>query len=68
MIKVTYIVKDMHCSNCAMTIEGIEDDLHGIIKISASYRRGLVEVEYDPQETGEAEIRAAIEQLGYHLG
>ena len=50
-----------------MRIEGIEDDLSGIIKISASYRRGIVEVEYDPQDTGEAEIRAAIEQLGYHL-
>jgi copper chaperone CopZ len=67
MNKLIIIVKDMHCSNCAMTIEGIEDDLPGIIKISASYRRGIVEVEYDPQDTGEAEIRAAIEQLGYHL-
>jgi len=50
-----------------MRIEGIEDELPGIRQISASYRQGTVKVEYDPQQVGEGEIRAAIEKLGYHF-
>jgi copper chaperone CopZ len=57
----------MNCASCAMRIEGIEDDLPGIKQISASYHQGRVKVEYEPQQVSEAEIRAAIEKLGYHF-
>ena len=67
MEKLTLVIKDMHCASCAMRIEGIEDALPGIRQISASYRQGRVKVEYEPQQVGEAEIRAAIEKLGYHI-
>lgn len=67
MADLTLVIKDMHCSNCAMRIEGIEDDLPGIRTISASYRQGKVRVEFDPEKVTEAKIRAAIEQLGYHF-
>jgi Cu+-exporting ATPase len=67
MIKLSLVIKDMHCSNCAIRIEGIEDELPGIRQISASYRQGTVKLEFDPQQVSESEIRSAIEQLGYHL-
>jgi copper chaperone CopZ len=67
MEKLTLFIKDMHCANCAMRIEGIEDELPGIRQISASYRQAAVKVEYDPERISVIEIRAAIEKLGYHI-
>ena len=67
MDNLTLYISDMHCSSCAMRIEGIEDELPGIRQISASYRQGTVKVEYDPQQVSEREICTAIEKLGYHF-
>ena len=30
MVKEVFRVTDMHCSNCVMRIEGLEDDLPGV--------------------------------------
>jgi copper chaperone CopZ len=65
MAKQVFRVLDMHCSNCAMTIEGLEDDLPGVKSVQASYHKGLVEVEYDEKRLNEAMIRDAIAGLGY---
>ena len=66
MVKNTYRVEGMHCSNCAMNIEGIEDDLPGIKQVSASYQKGRMEVEFDETQVNEAQILAAVEKKGYH--
>jgi copper chaperone CopZ len=55
----------MHCSNCAMNIEGIEDELPGIKQISASYQKGRMLVEFDDSKVTESEILAALEERGY---
>ena len=65
MLKQTFRVSDMHCSNCAMKIEGLEDDLPGVKSVNASYQKGLVVVEYDETRlTAEAVIQA-IKKQGY---
>jgi len=65
MIKKTFRLEGMHCSNCAMNIEGIEDDLPGIKNISASYQKGQMVVEFDEERVSEAQIRAEVEKRGY---
>lgn len=65
MMKINYRVEGMHCSNCAMNLEGIEDDLAGIKHVSASYQKGLMIVEFDEAIVGEAQILAAVEKRGY---
>ena len=65
MAKLLFRVLDMHCSNCAMTIEGLEDDLPGVKSVRASYHKATVEVEYDEKRLDEAAIRDAITRLGY---
>jgi copper chaperone CopZ len=66
MVKKTYRVEGMHCSNCAMNIEGIEDDLPGIKQISASYQKGQMVVEFDEAKLSEAQLLSAVEKRGYH--
>jgi copper chaperone CopZ len=58
-------IPDMHCSSCAMKLEGIEDELPGILKIKASYHRQTLEIEYDEDMVGKEKILAAVAHLGY---
>jgi copper chaperone CopZ len=65
MVKKIFHVTDMHCSNCAMKIESLEDELPGIKSISASYQKGLLTVEFDEQLLSEADILTAVKRQGY---
>jgi copper chaperone CopZ len=65
LVKKTFRVEGMHCSNCAMNIEGIEDDLPGIKQVAASYQKGRMLVEFDEAKVSEVQILAALEKRGY---
>lgn len=65
MIKKTFQVSDMHCSNCVMKIEALEDDLPGIKSISASYQKGRMVVEFDETKISAEAIIAAVKKQGY---
>jgi len=67
MKKAVYRVLDMHCSSCAMTLEGLEDELDGIERISASYHKQTLHVEYDESKLSGQKIIEAASQLGYTL-
>ena len=66
-MKKIFRVDGMHCSNCAMNIEGIEDDLPGIKQISASYQKGQMVVEFDEARVSENQILEAVKELGYQV-
>ena len=55
----------MHCTNCVMRIEGLEDTLPGVKSVAASYQKGQMTVEFDETRLSEAQILAAVEKLGY---
>jgi copper chaperone CopZ len=65
MIKKTFRVTDMHCTNCAMRIEEIEDDLPGVKQVSASYQKMQMIVEYDDSRVSEDQILEAVQRKGY---
>ena len=65
MQKKTFKILDMHCTNCPMILESIEDDLPGVKQISASYVKGTMVVEFDEKVLGVEQILAAIEKKGY---
>jgi copper chaperone CopZ len=65
MAKQVFRVADMHCSACVMRLEDIEDTLVGITRVTASYRKQQLEVEYDPQRLTVTEIIAAVQRRGY---
>jgi copper chaperone len=65
MIKKTFSVPDMHCSNCSMKLEGLEDVLDGIKEIKASYHKQQMIVEFDETRVSEAQIIAAAKKKGY---
>jgi Cu+-exporting ATPase len=65
MVKKTFNILDMHCSNCPMILESIEDDLPGVKSIAASYRKGNLVVEFDEKILSIEQIMAAIKKKGY---
>ena len=65
-MKKTFRVLDMHCSNCAMHLEGLEDELPGIKRIHASYTKQVMEVDFDETKVTIEQIIAAANAIGYH--
>jgi copper chaperone CopZ len=65
-MKKTFRVPDMECPNCAMHLEGLEDELLGIKCIKASYKKQMMEVEFDESLLSVEQIIAAANALGYH--
>ena len=55
-MKKTFRVLDMHCPNCAMHLECLEDELPGVKRISASYKKQMMDVEFD-------ETKITVEQI-----
>ena len=65
MITKTFRVEGMHCSGCPMEVESIEDDLPGIKKVSASYKKAQMVVEFDETLVSDEQIIAAVKRHGY---
>ena len=65
MTKKVFRVSDMHCSAYVMRLEGIEDELTGVKRVTASYRQQQMEVEYDEKQVNEQQIIAAVKKHGY---
>ena len=65
MIKKTFKVPDMSCSNCAMKLESLEDTLDGVREISASYHRLEMVIVYDENKLTDEQIIAAVKKKGY---
>ncbi len=65
MIKKTFKVADMSCTNCAMKLESLEDLLEGVKEINASYHKLEMVIEYDESKLTEQAIIAAVKKKGY---
>ena len=65
-MKKTFRVPDMECTNCAMHLEGLEDELPGVKRITASYRKQTMEVDFDESRVSIDQIIAAANAIGYH--
>ena len=65
MMIITFSVPDMHCSNCSMKLESIEDELDGIREINASYHKQQMTVEFDDTRVSLDQILAAVKKKGY---
>jgi copper chaperone len=65
-MKKAFRVPDMQCPNCAMHLEGLEDELAGVKRITASYKKQVMEVDFDESKVSVSQIVSAANALGYH--
>lgn len=65
MLKKTFKIPDMTCSNCTMELESLEDTLEGVKEINASYHKLEMVIEYDESKLTDEQIMAAVKKKGY---
>jgi len=65
MLKKTFKIPDMTCSNCAMKLESLEDTLDGVKEVNASYHKLQMVIEYDETKLTDEQIIAAVKKKGY---
>jgi copper chaperone CopZ len=67
MKKILLKIEGMHCPNCPMLLERIEDKMPGIERAEASYRKAQMVVEFDETRVTEEQISAEIVKMGYEI-
>lgn len=66
MQKVKLKITGMHCTSCAMNIDGdLEDNVAGVKSSRTSYAKQICEVEYDESKTKVDNIINQINETGY---
>ena len=58
-------IQGMHCTSCAMNIDGALEDLPGVQEASTSYARGQLDVSFEPAQVTLEQIIATIETEGF---
>lgn len=65
MVKKKLKIDGMHCTSCAMSIDGELEDTEGVKSSSTSYAKQQTEVEFEPEKIREEGIIDVIKKVGY---
>lgn len=63
--KIVLQISGMHCTACAMNIDGELEDTKGVQEASTKYAKQQTEVVYDDKQVSEDQIIKIIKQVGY---
>lgn len=63
--KIKLDISGMHCTSCAMNIDGELEDTNGIKNSSTNYAKHLTEIEFDEEKIDEKKINEIIKNTGY---
>lgn len=58
-------VDGMSCTGCERNVQFALSSLPGVNRVKADHRAKTVEVDFDPGQTTEDEVRRAVEDIGY---
>ncbi|HEX7017825.1 MAG TPA: heavy-metal-associated domain-containing protein [Patescibacteria group bacterium] len=62
---VTLKIVGMHCTSCAMSIDGALEDTEGVVEATTSYAKGLTTVTFDPHKTTVDQLQSIVRDAGY---
>ncbi len=65
MTKKVFKISGMHCTSCAMNIDGELEDTGGIKESNTNYAKSQTEVEFDPEKVNDKAIIGIIKKAGY---
>lgn len=58
-------ITDMHCTSCAMNIDGELEETQGVIESNTNYAKQETEVKFDGGKINEDKIIEIIKNVGY---
>lgn len=64
---VTLQIKGMHCTSCAMNIDGELEDTDGVTSAETSYAKGAVTINYEAEKITLDQLIQIIEKQGYKV-
>lgn len=64
---LTLPVNGMSCAGCENNIRFALSNLAGVERVHADHQAAHAEIVYDPHQTDETALSAAIEDMGYHV-
>jgi len=64
-MKKIFKIFDMHCTSCAMNIDGELEETEGIKESNTSYAKSQTTVEFDEKKIDESKITEIIKNIGY---
>jgi copper chaperone CopZ len=66
IVKKKFKIEGMHCTGCAMNIDGdLEDLVKGVKSAKTSYAKQECEVEFEEEVVGVEQIITQIKKTGY---
>ncbi len=65
MKKIKLKIDGMHCTSCAMNIDGELEDTEGVKQSSTNYAKQSTEVEFDEKKLDEKKVIEIIKSVGY---
>lgn len=65
IVKKKFKIADMHCTSCAMSIDGELEDTKGVRESNTNYAKAQTEVAFDPDKLNSKAIVAIIKEVGY---
>lgn len=67
VVKKNYPVLNMSCASCAASAQTVLGRQPGVITASVNYGNGMAQLEYLPSMTTDAELKMALQGVGYDL-
>jgi Cu+-exporting ATPase len=65
MIKKLFKISGMHCTACAMNIDGELEDTQGVKESNTNYAKSQTVVEFDDRKLNDKKIIEIIKKVGY---
>ena len=65
MTKKLFKILGMHCTSCAMNIDGELEDTEGVKESNTNYAKSQTEVEFDEEKINEKKVIDIINKVGY---
>lgn len=59
-------IKDMHCTSCAINIDGELEDTPGVISAGTNYAKAESKVEFDEAKIDIDQLLEAVKRAGYN--
>ena len=67
MQSVTLKIAGMSCAGCVNSVERVVRAIPGVAGVRVSLEDATAAIDYDPERTGTAAFKSAIEEAGYEV-
>jgi copper chaperone CopZ len=67
MANIQLNTKGMHCPSCEMLVKDVLEEIEGINGVEASFKTGIISVDFDESKLGKDKIIDTVKSEGYSI-